>query len=96
MDKIFLNGIISKDIPETAPAWILGKFSMNVPELKKWLDDNSQRLMDNGWINFVIKKSEKTGKRYIEVDTYKPVKPIETLPEVKVDTGEVPTKDVPF
>lgn len=87
-DKIFVNGLISKEVPETAPEFILGKMSIKVSELSKWLEDN-KTVAENDWINLTILRSRTTGKRYIEVDAYKKeVKPLDTLPTVKVDTGE--------
>lgn len=93
-NKIFVNGLISKEVPETAPEFILGKMSIKVSELSKWLEDN-KGIADNDWINLTILRSRNTGKRFIEVDTYKKeVKPLETLPTVNVDTGE--SSEVPF
>lgn len=102
-EKIFVNGLISKDVPDTAPEFILGKLSVKVSELAKWLNDN-KGLADNDWINLTVMRSKTTGKRYIEVDTYKPkTEQVETksAPEGKgIDitefTGEVPVKDIPF
>jgi len=81
--KIFINGLISKEVPETAPAFILGKMSIKVDDLITWLQSN-RNLADNGWINLTVKRSANTDKRYIEVDTYKP----------KVNDGSA--VDVPF
>lgn len=100
-EKIFVNGLISKDVADTAPEWILGKMSISVNELINWLEKNRKLQDENGWINLTVKRSQKTGKRYIEVDTWKPEKPVEekkdnfTLPEVNVDTGEVPAAQLP-
>lgn len=102
-EKIYVNGLISKDVPETAPEFILGRLSVKVSELSKWLNDN-KAIADNDWINLTVMRSKTTGKRYIEVDTWKPkTEQVEskTIPEGKgIDmtefTGEVPTKDIPF
>jgi hypothetical protein len=71
-DKIFVNGLISKDIPDTAPDWILGKHSIKVQDLIDWLTANKHLADKNGWINTVTKRSQTTGKRFIEVDTWQP------------------------
>lgn len=71
-EKIFINGLISKDISDTTPDWILGRLSVKVEDLQKWLTENSALQDENGWINLTVKRSEKTGKRFIEVDTWKP------------------------
>lgn len=70
-EKVFVNGLVSKDVPDTAPEWILGKMSIQVNELINWLEKNRKIQDDNGWINLTVKRSKNTGKRYIEVDTWK-------------------------
>lgn len=72
VDKIFINGLISKDIPDTTPEWVLGKHSIKVQELIDWLTTNKHLADQNGWINLVTKRSQSTGKRFMEVDTWKP------------------------
>lgn len=83
-EKIFVNGFISKDVPAAAPDYVLGKASLHVEGLMKWLEDN-KGLAENGYINITTLRSKTTGKRYTEVDTYK--KPVaetaEPTPEVK-------------
>lgn len=76
-NKVFLNGIISKEVPETAPDFILGNLSINVNDLISWLmDARTKDYCKNGWINAQIKrglpKGDEPGKRYIEVDTWQP------------------------
>jgi hypothetical protein len=83
-EKIFVNGLISKEVPVTAPDWVLGKMSIQVDNLQKWLLEN-KGLADNGWINLSILRSKATNKRYIEVDQYKP----------KVADGSVPVDVIP-
>jgi len=73
-DKIFVNGLISKDIPDTAPDYILGKHSIKVQDLINWLEANKHLADANGWINTITKRSQSTGKRFIEVDTWQPKK----------------------
>jgi phage antirepressor YoqD-like protein len=88
-EKIFVNGIISKEVPQTAPDFILGKMSIKVDDLMKWLIENKSLCDENGWINMTVMRSKSTGKRYIEVDTWKPT-------PSSVDTGEAPLDTVPF
>lgn len=106
-DKIFVNGLISKDIPETTPEFILGKNSIHVDSLIKWLQEVGKGLADEkGYINTVTLRSKSSGKRYIEVDTWKPKiteQPKDESPSVKVggyegkiDDGQVPVEDIPF
>ena len=72
--KVFVSGLISKDIPETTPEWILGRLSVKMEDLYLWLRENKGMADENGWINLTILRSKTTGKRYIEVDTWKPTK----------------------
>ena len=105
-NKVFVNGLISKDIPDTTPEFILGKLSVKVSEFIKWLEEN-KGLADNDWMNLTIMRSKSTGKRYMEVDTWKPKSTVQVVgadditaefqqPVVNVDLGEVNPKDVPF
>lgn len=100
-EKVFVNGLISKEIPPTTPEFILGKMSCKAEDLYNWLRENKGLADENGWINFTILRSKTSGKRYIEVDTWKPTKQVEekpdlVMPEVKVDTGEADTSHIPF
>jgi len=69
---IFINGLLSKEVPETAPDFILGNLSINVNDLITWLmDARTKEYCKNGWINAQIKRGQ-SGKRYIQVDTWQP------------------------
>lgn len=104
--KVFVNGLISKDIPETTPEFILGRLSVKAEDLHNWLRENKGLCDENGWMNLTILRSKTSGKRYIEVDTWKPTKAPEVKdesPSVKVGgyegpiaNGEVPVADIPF
>lgn len=107
-EKIFVNGIISKDVPDTTPEWILGKTTIHVTSLKEWLNANGHLADEKGYINTVTLRSKSTGKRYIEVDTWKPTRQeVQVVgadditaefiqPVVNVDLGEVSPESVPF
>lgn len=87
-EKIFVNGFISKDVPDTAPDFILGKGAVHVPSLIEWLITNKGLADDKGYINITTLRSKTTGKRYTEVDTYKkPVPPVEEPKEAVVPSG---------
>lgn len=105
--KVFVNGLISKDIPDTTPEWILGKLSVKMEDLYLWLRENKGLADENGWINLTVLRSKTTGKRYIEVDTWKPKiedktnTPVESAPSVQPtgfdgDLGEISVDDIPF
>lgn len=65
MDKVFVNGIIFKRNPN-APEFIIGSMSVKIDEFKAFMDKHN----NNGWVNLDIKKS-KTGKIYVELNTYR-------------------------
>lgn len=94
MDKIFVNGLISKEVEATAPDFILGKLSVKVQDLMMWLEVEGRKHATDDWLNLTIKKS-KLGKRYIEVDTWKPTAKTEVKEETIIniqDEGD----EIPF
>lgn len=108
MEKIFVNGMISKEVNEKAPDFIMGELSIKVPDLIIWLQTVGAQNATNGWINLTVKKS-KLGKRYIEVNNYKaenavvaqvkPTAPVTPsgLTTSDIDYGEVINpNDIPF
>lgn len=76
-EKIFISGFYSSDVADTAPAWLLGKGSLHADKLAQWLTENKQLADKDGFIRYTVKKSQSTGKRYVEVDTW--VKPSQSL-----------------
>lgn len=88
-DKIFVNGLVSKDVADNAPEWILGKMSIQVNELINWLEKNRKIQDDNGWINLTVKRSKSTGKRYIEVDTWKPESKVQKEDTVALEVPKI-------
>jgi hypothetical protein len=101
---VFVNGLISKDVADTTPEWILGKMDIDVENLIIWLSTTGRQVATNGWINAQVKRSKKTGKRYIEVedDSWKTKGKVEIKKESpdivvpKMDTGEINPNDIPF
>lgn len=89
--KVFVSGLISKDIPDTTPEWILGRLSVKMEDLYLWLRENKGMADENGWINLTILRSKTTGKRYIEVDTWKPTKT--DAPATIVNVGGIDMRD---
>ena len=67
MTKQFANGIMFKH-NDNAPEFVIGKLSIAKESFQEFLD-----TQPDGWVNLVIKKSQK-GTYYIEVDTWKPEK----------------------
>ncbi len=66
-EKIFVGGMILK-IPEKKPVWVIGKLSIKVDELVKFLQDHQS---EKGWVNIDLKIGQ-SGKAYAELDTWKP------------------------
>ena len=68
-EKIFVDGYITNEIPNTAPDFILGKGAFHVKKLPEFLKKN-EHLAVNGWLNFSTLRSKAKGTRYTEVDTF--------------------------
>jgi len=100
-EKVFVNGFISKDVPDTAPDFILGNSSVNIKSFVDFLLANEKYAV-NGWLNMTTKRSSKDGKRYTELDLYQYNKAQEKLKEPNTLTstgvnGEViDTAEQPF
>ena len=83
-EKTFVNGMIVKDKHENTPDWVIANVSFKVEDMKAFLDQHQ----DNGWVNVQIKKGQ-GGKRYAELDTWKPHHQTET-PEQQQAKQEPP------
>lgn len=68
-DKVFADGFIFKR-SDNAPDWVVGKLSVKVEDAIAFLKTNAK----NGWVNLNI-NSAKSGKYYMEVDTWEKSKP---------------------
>ena len=63
-NKTFAKGINFKR-NDNAPEFVVGKLAIKTDEAISFLNESSK----NGWVNLDIKKA-KSGKYYIELDTY--------------------------
>lgn len=63
-EKVFADGFIFKR-SDNAPDWVVGKLSVKVEDAIAFLKSNAK----NGWVNLNI-NSAKSGKYYMEVDTW--------------------------
>jgi hypothetical protein len=63
-NKTFAKGINFKR-NDNAPEFVVGKLAIKTDEAVAFLTETSK----NGWVNLDIKKA-KSGKYYIELDTY--------------------------
>jgi hypothetical protein len=108
METIFTEGFYLNKVSDNAPAFIITNQSIDVKKAIAWLTANQHLADEKGYIRIVGKES-KEGKRYFQVDTYKPktdtptpvATPV-TAPEPKgIDmaefaNGAVNTDDIPF
>lgn len=76
-EKIFISGLYSQEVSDKAPSFILGKGSIHVDKMIKWLEENRDLAGERGYINWTLLEG-KTGTRYFEVDTWKPSQNIDT------------------
>lgn len=76
-DKEFVNGLLVKAPRDGAPDFVKCHISIKRKELGNWL-----RERDDEWVNLDVKVA-KTGKWYVEVNTWKPK---------KKDDDEIPFK----
>ena len=100
----FVGGLFLNKVSDNAPSFIITNQSIHMETLYKWLQANKGLADEKGYIRIVGKES-KEGKRYFQVDTYKPKtdtpEPVATPVQPKgIDmtefTGEAKTEDIPF
>lgn len=71
-EKIFADGFrfeLPTEVQKEKTPWIKGKLSIKVPEAIAFLQKNQSNA---GWVNIDLKKSDNTGKYYLELNTWKP------------------------
>lgn len=88
MEKIFTEGIYLNKVHDSAPAFIKANVAIDVNKAIKWLEENRSLADEKGYIRLVGKESQQ-GKRYFEVDQWKPTQSAETQEDINPD-------DVPF
>jgi hypothetical protein len=93
-DKVFADGFIFKR-SDNAPEWVVGKLSVKVEDAIAFLKANAK----NGWVNLNI-NAAKSGKFYMEVDTWEKAKPEFTgftPKEMAIgNANQVKNSDLPF
>lgn len=75
-EKVFADGFLFKT-RENQPDWVVGSMAVKVEDAVVFLKQNAK----NGWVNLNINTS-KSGKQYVELDTFEPTKKKETTEEV--------------
>ena len=97
----FVGGLFLNKVSDNAPSFIITNQSIHMETLYKWLQANKGLADEKGYIRIVGKES-KEGKRYFQVDNYKPKTeaPVVTPEGKGIDmsefTGEAKTEDIPF
>lgn len=75
-EKVFADGFLFKT-RENQPEWVVGSLSVKVEDAIAFLKDNHK----NGWVNLNI-NTARSGKQYVELDTFEPKKREATKEEV--------------
>jgi len=93
----FVSGLYLNKVSDSAPDFIITNQSIHMETLFKWLQANKGLADEKGYIRLVGKES-KEGKRYFQVDTWKPK--TEAVSEQKDITsdfsnGAVPASQLP-
>lgn len=65
-EKVFADGFMFKMNPNS-PEWVIGGLSLKAEEAIQFI----QKHTDKGWVNLKINIG-KSGKPYVELDTWKP------------------------
>lgn len=97
-DKIFTDGIYLNRVSDQAPEYIKANISINIDKAIAWLDSMRNHADDKGFIKITGKESQ-AGKRYFELDTWKPTTQPANSPSAlpaypdPVDDGGI---DMPF
>jgi hypothetical protein len=85
METIFTEGFYLNKVSENAPAFIITNQSIDVKKAIAWLTSHQHLADEKGYIRIVGKES-KEGKRYFQVDTWKPKEEATSASMVKVTT----------
>lgn len=91
MEKIFTEGIYLNKVADAAPAFIKTNVSIHIEKAIDWLQKNKALADEKGYIKLVGKESQQ-GKRYFEVDQWKPTQNSQTpeYPEEDINPDDVP------
>lgn len=69
--KIYPKGLYMDKKRDGAPAFVKGKLSIKYDEFLAWLPTQKEFINEKGYMKFDLLKSEKDGKLYFTLDTYK-------------------------
>lgn len=76
-DPIFTDGLYLNKVNENAPSFIVANVSVHLEKAIAWMQANKHLADEGGYIRLTGKESRQ-GKRYFQVDTWKPTKTTET------------------
>lgn len=70
-DPIFTEGLYLNKVSDNAPSSIVANVSVHLEKAIAWMQANKHLADEKGYIRLTGKES-KQGKRYFQVDTWKP------------------------
>ena len=66
-EKIFIQGLFTKEPPEGSPPWVMFSLTINKVELIDWLLQKHK----GDWVNAQVCRSKSTGKFYAEENQWR-------------------------
>lgn len=97
METIFTEGFYLNKVSDNAPSFIITNQSIDIKKAIAWLTANQHLADEKGYIRLVGKES-KEGKRYFQVDTWKPkTEAVAEQKDITADfsNGAVPASQLP-
>jgi hypothetical protein len=82
--KVFAEGFMFKMKPNS-PEWVVGSLSLKADEAIAFIQKNT----DKGWVNLNVNIG-KSGKPYVELDTWKPTQAATTTPDPEFNSEGLP------
>jgi len=79
-ENIFAEGIYLNKVSDKAPEFIKANVSIHIEKAIAWLETQKGNVDEKGYIKLTGKES-KEGKRYFQLDTWKPEKRDAFLPD---------------
>ena len=83
-EKVFAEGFMFKMKPDS-PEWVVGSLSLKADEAIAFI----QKHVDKGWVNLNVNIG-KSGKPYVELDTWKPTPKASTTPDPEFNSEGLP------
>lgn len=87
MENNFIKGLFVNKPSEKAPDFVIAKCSISADTFPQFLKEN---VNGKGYMNFDILRSNKDGKYYAKLDTFKPVE------QTELKKDEIDISDCPF